>query len=194
MASSSLEKLAGKIASFRLLGLGGDNDGKDGLGSLFGLLALTGDKNANRQKRYLRRKRRDRGGGSEGAYLAIAAQVFGVLNQVGAYLAGVAAGPKFTDLGLPSTYSLSNWGAVPANDSKVIQYLINTDKGVAASALNGLQAVRSEAEIALQESFDGDKPYGRSSQTAQLFQYGVLLQNPGYGVAQPVVGAPSSYY
>ncbi len=128
------------------------------------------------------RKKRRKNGGDFAAQL----QAFNSLNlqslygQIEQNLQGIASGPNLAQIGLPSSYSFATWGNTPANDAKIIVYILNTLNFMTYLMSAQSQAERTEAFYALLESFEGSKMWGNDSNLGALLPITLLSGNGGF--------------
>lgn len=188
-------QLLEEFLTLKQIGLldGGASD--DSMTKILGIMSLNSNRFMETMRDYIKQSKNDGGDGGSGGWrgrrrnnnngqdFAQELQLFNSLNlqnvlgQVDRALQGVAAGPVMSNIA--SGYSLSQWGSSPANDKKLIAYILNTLNLIAYLMSATSQAERTEAFYALLESFEGSKMWGGSSNLGGILPLALLSGSGG---------------
>ena len=197
MSSNSLIKggLLEELLTLRQIGLLDGDKGDDQLTKILGIMSLNSNRFMEDIRDYVKKSKDDdddNGGGKRkkrrggGGDFAQQLQTFNSLNlqnlysQIDQQLQGIASGPNLASIGVPSSYSFASWGNAPAQDGKIIVYILNTLNYIAYLMSAQSQAERTEAFYALLESFEGSKMWGNDGNLGGLLPLALLSGGGGF--------------
>lgn len=182
-----------ELLLLRQLGILDTDKNEDQLTKILGFMSLNSNRWMDDIREYNKKSKDDDDDGNgkkkrrkNNGEFAGQLQAFNSLNlqnlyqQIDQNLQGVAAGPNLAGIGLPSSYSFATWGNNPANDAKIIVYILNTLNFMAYLMSAQSQAERTEAFYALLESFEGSKMWGNDGNLGGLLPLALLSGGGGF--------------